>query len=51
MARWGGGNGKKLFSFIILLGAAVAALFANDAHGFITGQLLTVDGGYSLQTE
>lgn len=27
------------------------ALFANDAHGFITGQLLTVDGGYSLQTE
>ncbi|MCV4342193.1 arsenic transporter [Pseudomonas capsici] len=30
VARWGGGSSKKLFAFIILLGAAVSALFAND---------------------
>lgn len=30
VARWGGGSSCKLFAFIILLGAAVSALFAND---------------------
>ncbi len=30
VARWGKGSSRKLFAFIILLGAAVSALFAND---------------------
>ena len=30
VARWGGGSGPRLYAFIVLLGAAVAALFAND---------------------
>jgi len=30
VARWGRGNGRRLFAFIVLLGAAVSALFAND---------------------
>jgi arsenical pump membrane protein len=30
VARWGRGNGLRLYAFIVLLGAAVAAMFAND---------------------
>ncbi|EMM6764316.1 arsenic transporter [Pluralibacter gergoviae] len=35
VARWGNGRGRLLFTWIVLLGAAVAALFANDGAELI----------------
>lgn len=35
VARWGGGRGPLLFALVILLGAAVSALFANDGTALI----------------
>ncbi|MCP4515624.1 MAG: arsenical efflux pump membrane protein ArsB, partial [Delftia sp.] len=30
VARWGRASGRRLFAFIVLLGAVVSAVFAND---------------------
>lgn len=35
VARWGRGSGVRLFAFIVLLGAAVSAVFANDGAALI----------------
>jgi len=35
VARWGRGSGYRLFALIVLLGAAIAALFANDGAALI----------------
>ena len=35
VARWGRGSGRRLFVLLVLLGAAVSALFANDGAALI----------------
>lgn len=35
VARWGRGNGRLLFALVVLLGAAVSSLFANDGAALI----------------
>jgi arsenical pump membrane protein len=35
VARWGRGHGRRLFALIVLLGAMVTALFANDGAALI----------------
>ncbi|ARP90208.1 arsenical efflux pump membrane protein ArsB [Bordetella genomosp. 9] len=35
VARWGQGHGRRLFALIVLLGAMVTALFANDGAALI----------------
>ncbi|GJD94442.1 arsenic transporter [Methylobacterium iners] len=35
ISRWGGGRGRLLFPLVILLGAAIAAVFANDGAALL----------------
>ncbi len=35
VARWGGGRGRRLFPMVVVLGAAIAAFFANDGAALL----------------
>jgi arsenical pump membrane protein len=35
IARWGGGNGRRLFPFVVVLGGVIAAFFANDGAALL----------------
>ncbi len=35
VARWGGGKGRRLFPLVVMLGAVIAAFFANDGAALL----------------
>ncbi len=35
VARWGGGRGRRLLPLVVILGAAISALFANDGAALL----------------
>ena len=35
VARWGGGDGRRLFPLVVVLGALIAAFFANDGAALL----------------
>ncbi len=35
VARWAGGRGRRLFPLVVILGAAISALFANDGAALL----------------
>jgi arsenical pump membrane protein len=35
VARWGGGQGRRLFPLVVILGAFIAAVFANDGAALL----------------
>ncbi|WP_424135302.1 arsenic transporter [Roseomonas chloroacetimidivorans] len=35
VARWGGGHGRRLFPLVVMLGAVIAAFFANDGAALL----------------
>jgi len=42
VARWGGGRGRRLFPLVVILGAAISALFANDGAALLLTPIVMV---------